>query len=165
MGYVCGRCGEFHPELPFAFHSPAPATWTSDLERDPDSDLDEELCVVRGEHFFVHGVLELPVHDADQTFHWGAWVSLSADNFQRTIDLWETEGRETEPPYFGWLTSELPVYDASTLSLRTHVHTQPVGTRPRIELEPTDHPLAIEQRQGISMTRVEEIAAILHHQG
>jgi len=84
--------------------------------------------------------------------------------FQRTIDLWETEGREREPPYFGWLTSELPIYDPSTLSLRTHVHTQPVGTRPRIELEPTDHPLAIEQRQGISMSRVEEIAGMLHHQ-
>lgn len=164
MGYVCARCGEFHSELPFAFHARAPAIWTSDLERDPDSTLDDELCVVRGEHFFVHGVLELPVHDADQTFHWGVWVSLSADNFQRTIDLWETEGRETEPPYFGWLMSELPVYDPSTLSLRTHVHTQPVGTRPRVELEPTDHPLAIEQREGISRTRVEEIAAMLHHQ-
>jgi hypothetical protein len=164
MGYVCARCGELHPELPFAFHAPAPATWTSDLEHDPDSELDDELCVVRGEHFFVRGILELPVHDADQTFHWGVWVSLSAENFQRTIDLWETEGRETEPPYFGWLTSELPIYDPSTLSLRTHVHTQPVGTRPRIELEPTDHPLAIEQRQGISISRVEEIAGMLHHQ-
>ncbi len=134
MGYVCARCGEFHPELPFAFHAPVSATWTSDPEHDPDSELDDKLCVVRGKHFFVRGIVELPVHDADQTFHWGVWVSLSADNFQRTIDLWKTEGRETERPYFGWLTSELPIYDPSTLSLRTHVHTQPVGTRPRVEL-------------------------------
>jgi hypothetical protein len=33
------------------------------------------------------------------------------------------------------------------------------GNRPSIELEPTDHALAIEQRQGISIKRVEEIAS------
>jgi hypothetical protein len=33
-----------------------------------------------------------------------------------------------------------------------------VGTRPHIELEPTDHPLAVEQRRGITVARVIEIA-------
>jgi hypothetical protein len=28
--------------------------------------------------------------------------------------------------------------------------------------EPTDHPLAVEQRNGITMVRVREIAALLH---
>jgi hypothetical protein len=44
------------------------------------------------------------------------------------------------------------------------VHTQPIGSRPLIELEPTDHPLAIEQRQGITLARVQEIAGLLLHQ-
>ena len=30
----------------------------------------------------------------------------------------------------GWLSTELPLYQPSTLSLKTHVHTQPVGHRP-----------------------------------
>jgi hypothetical protein len=48
--------------------------------------------------------------------------------------------------------------------LKTHVHTRPVGQRPYIELEPTDHPLAVEQRNGITMARVRDIAAaLLHH--
>jgi hypothetical protein len=35
--------------------------------------------------------------------------------------------------------------------------------RPFIELEPTDHPLAIEQRTGISWERVREIAELVLH--
>jgi hypothetical protein len=33
------------------------------------------------------------------------------------------------------------------------------SVRPYIELEPTDHPLAVEQRNGISVDRVAEIYA------
>ena len=91
------------------------------------------------------------------------WVSLSRDSFSRVSSLWTTPGREREEPYFGWLATELPVYGESTLNLKTHVHTQAVGQRPLIELEPTGHPLAVEQRSGITVSRVQEIAeAVLH---
>ncbi len=40
---------------------------------------------------------------------------------------------------------------------------QAVGQRPLIELEPTDHPLAAEQRAGITLARVQEIAETLLH--
>jgi hypothetical protein len=30
------------------------------------------------------------------------------------------------------------------------VHTQPVGFRPQVEVEPTAHPLAVEQREGVT---------------
>ncbi|TCI65203.1 hypothetical protein EVJ21_00995 [Exiguobacterium sp. SH0S2] len=33
--------------------------------------------------------------------------------------------------------------------------------RPFIELEPTDHPLAAEQREGITRERIEELARIV----
>ncbi|WP_330242116.1 DUF2199 domain-containing protein [Streptomyces sp. NBC_00525] len=45
------------------------------------------------------------------------------------------------------------------------VHTRPVGERPFVELKPTDHPLAVEQRTGISPERVREIASALLHAG
>jgi len=35
--------------------------------------------------------------------------------------------------------------------------------RPRIELEPTDHPLAIEQRAGITFDRLLDIYALNGH--
>ncbi|MEV0977865.1 DUF2199 domain-containing protein [Streptomyces sp. NPDC049915] len=79
--------------------------------------------------------------------------------------MWDTPGREAERPYFGWLTTDLPVYPTTTLNLKTHVHTRPLGERPFVELEPTDHPLAVEQRTGITLDRVPEIAAAVLHSG
>ena len=73
-------------------------------------------------------------------------------------------GRENQPPYFGWLSTELPLYQPSTLLLKTHVHARPVGQRPLIELEPTEHPPAVEQRTGITLARVQQIAETLIHQ-
>ena len=52
-----------------------------------------------------------------------------------------------------------------TLNLKTEVHTEPVGTRPHVVLEPTDHPLSVEQRSGITVRRVPEIAELLLHPG
>jgi hypothetical protein len=162
-GYTCGRCGEWHDELPFAYAAEAPAYWTEDLQSDPQSELGEEQCVIGGEHFFVRGRVCLPVEGSEEPFEWGVWVSLSEENFARVSEQWDEEGREDDPPMFGWLSSELPVYAASTLSLRTTVHTQPVGVRPLVELEPAEHPLAIEQREGISLARVQQFAEALLH--
>jgi hypothetical protein len=47
--------------------------------------------------------------------------------------------------------------------LKTDVHLRPLNKRPLVELEPTDHPLAVEQRNGITMARVREIVEPLLH--
>jgi hypothetical protein len=162
MSFQCGRCGKHHDGLPFSYGVDAPAYWRDEFAADENSALTDEQCMIKGEHLFVRARLVIPVIDADTEFDWGVWVSLSAANFARTNELWTTPGREQEPPYFGWLSTALP-YEPSTLSLKTHVHTQPVGERPLIELEPTDHPLAVEQRTGITLARVQEIAAQMLH--
>jgi hypothetical protein len=164
-GYTCGFCGEHHDDLPLSYRTKAPVYWSSALEGDPDSGLDEELCVIKGEHFFVQGNIDIPIVGEDGgIFTWGVWVSLSQASFARTMELWSTPGREAEPPYFGWLSTELPVYaPQSTVNLKTQVVTQPVGTRPLIHLEPSDHPLSIEQHNGITRARIEEIAQRVLH--
>jgi hypothetical protein len=129
-----------------------------------DCRLCADQCVVREQHYFVKDMIEIPVIGSDEVFSWGVWVSLSRESFSKTADLLDTPGREAEKPYFGWLTTDLPVYPA-TLNLKTHVHTRPVGERPFVELEPTDHPLAVEQRTGITLDRVREIAAAVLHGG
>jgi hypothetical protein len=68
-----------------------------------------------------------------------------------------SEGRESEPAYFGSLQSALP-YAPTTMSLKTSVQTMPIGERPIITLEPTDHPLSLEQQHGITMAQVQQIA-------
>jgi hypothetical protein len=165
FSYLCRCCGERHDSLPMSYGTDAPAYWDSSFADDESSTLEQEQCVIKAERFFVRGRLVIPVIDAPSgtEFDWGVWVSLSRDNFARALSLWTTPGREQEPPYFGWLSTELPVYQPSTLSLKTRVHTQAVGTRPFVELEPTDHPLAVEQRAGITLGRVQEIAETLLH--
>ncbi len=61
--------------------------------------------------------------------------------------------------------TEIPVYPTQTLNLKTEVHTDHVGIRPHIVLEPTDHPLAVEQRVGITVARVRRIAEMVRHPG
>ncbi|MFE9045537.1 DUF2199 domain-containing protein [Streptomyces sp. NPDC007818] len=149
-----------------AYSAPAPHVWDPSFADAPDCLLSSDQCVINGQHYFVKGLLEIPVIGTGEVFSWGVWVSLSRDNFARAADMWDTAGREAEKPYFGWLTTELALYAPSTLNLKTHLHTRPVGRRPFVELEPTDHPLAVEQRIGITRDRVREIAeAVLHPAG
>jgi hypothetical protein len=101
-------------------------------------------------------VLKIPLVDHDDVFAFGVWTSLSAENFNRTIELLDEPRRVAEEPYFGWLSNRIPGYP-ETLNLKTQVHTSEVGRRPFVELEPTDHPLAQEQQEGITLERVQEI--------
>jgi hypothetical protein len=160
---VCHSRGQHHDDPPFSYAAPAPAYWRDDLDGDGRSVLDDEVCVIQAQHYFVRARLVIPVLDAETDFEWGVWVSLSRTNFGRMVERWTMPGREREPAYFGWLSTELPGYPIGTLNLKTEVHTAPVGQRPHIVLEPTDHPLAIEQRGGISVQRVREIAGLLLH--
>ena len=162
--YTCTRCGTVHEGPPLSFHAEAPAHWYAlpEAERSERAILGEDQCVIDERDFFVRGLIRIPVHDRPDPFEWGVWVSLSPSNFQRMADLWHQPGREAEPPYFGWLSTELP-YERSTLNLKTMLHTRPVGERPLIELEPTDHPLAMEQREGITLRRIQEIAETALH--
>jgi len=163
--YLCATCGKRHDALPMCYGANAPELWYTipEEERDTRADLTSDQCVIDQRHFFVLGRILVPVNDGDGPFIWLAWVSLSETNFLRTCELWESQGRESEPPYFGWLQSALP-YDPTTLSLKTQVQTMRLGERPNIVLESSDHPLSVEQRFGISMARVQEIAeAALHN--
>jgi hypothetical protein len=165
ISYLCRCCGERHGGLPMSYGTDAPAYWDPSLASDESSMLEQEQCIIKAEHFFIRGRLVIPVTDASlgTEFDWGVWVSLSRDNFARSLSLWTTVGREQEEPYFGWLSTELALYEPSTLALKTHVHTQAVGKRPLVELERTDHPLAVEQATGITLARVQEIAETLLH--
>ncbi|MGW2050268.1 DUF2199 domain-containing protein [Streptomyces sp. NPDC001858] len=145
------------------YSTAAPYAWDESFASAPDCLLSSDQCVIKAQHYFVKGLIEIPVIGSDAVFSWGVWVSLSRDNFARSAELWDSPEREAEEPYFGWLSTELALYTPSTVNLKTHVHTRPVGERPLIELEPTDHPLAVEQRTGITPDRIRKIAeAVLH---
>ena len=162
--FVCKTCGATHENLPRLLTVATPAAY----EALPESEryravLTDDQCVIDDKWFFLLGRLELPVHDGGEPFTWMTWVSVSEDNFLRTSELWQTRGREREPPYFAWVQSSLPGYAAPTLNLKADLMTQPVGQRPKVFLQEVDHPLWREQKHGIPVERVQEIVeSILH---
>ena len=160
--WTCRCCGRQFDTLPLDFACNAPDHWFQipECQRQNRAKIDTDVCIIDGKDIFVRGCLEIPIIDRDGYFVWGLWVSVSDRSFDRIVELWNAPVIENEPAKFGWLCNEVSLYPG-TLNLKTNLHLRGRGSRPSIELEPTDHPLAIEQRHGISIKRVEEIAAAL----
>lgn len=162
--YKCATCGEIHEGLPdVGFDAPLYYQQLSEAERRRTALLTEDLCAIADRDFFVRGCLGIPVRGHDHTFAWGVWVSLSQANFTRYARFFREDPPPGEGPYYGWISNRIPPYP-ETLKLKAAVHLRPGGARPWLELEPTDHPLAIHQREGIEL---EELLGIigerLHH--
>ena len=123
-----------------------------------------DWCIVDQGYYFIRACLEIPVIDGPQSFIWGVWGSVSEKSFEAMINTEEGDGGARVQPYFSWFNSTLPGYLA-TNGLKAMLYTQPSGLRPLLVLEPTDHPLAVEQRNGITMKRVQEIIEPFLHNG
>lgn len=165
--FACATCGEEHDLDAISFGADAPAQWDrlTEAERS-DSELTDDVCMLRtadGEtHFFVRSCLEIPVRDGERVFIWGVWVSVSESTMREMFEQWEAPARVESGPYFGWLCTALPGYP-DTMFLKTRVHQRPVGERPLVELEPTEHPLAVHQREGVDAAWLRELLVELLH--
>jgi hypothetical protein len=147
MNYVCTLCGQIHEGLPdVAFERPAYNI--PEDEREKRVHLSADFCVVDDEDYFIRGIIEIPIHGQDENFGIGAWVSQKQENYETYKEHFDTS---EIGPFFGWLSNDFIFEGARTLHLKTMVHFQGQGLRPRIELEPTEHPLALAQRDGISL--------------
>jgi hypothetical protein len=47
--------------------------------------LNEDLCIVDSENFFLRGVIHLPIIGTAEAFCWGVWGSLSKENFKKFV--------------------------------------------------------------------------------
>lgn len=163
FAFKCHTCAETHVGMP-TFGAARPLSYYAvpEEERESRCRCGSDTCVIDEEFFFVRGCIEIPVHGYGDPFVWGVWVSLSKDNFEKWSAAFEESRRSHIGPFFGWLDAMLKPYP-ETANLKTRVHLRNDGVRPFIELEPTDHPLAVEQRTGIDVTRVSEIYSIMVH--
>lgn len=161
--FQCKTCGELHEGVPhLSTNSPLYLNAIPEDERAARCDLTSDTCIVDDEFFFVRGIIEIPVDQLDEPFGWGVWVSLSKANFHEYMMHFESADRAVLGPYFGWLSAAIEPYP-DTENLKSMVHLREPGYRPWIELEPTDHPLAVEQRTGISQARLAEIYEMSLH--
>jgi hypothetical protein len=155
MEYRCDFCGKQHEGLPdLGFDAPDPYLRVPQEERAERTTFTPDRCTVRDEegvHYFIRGVIMMPIRGQDEPFGIGVWVSQSRANYGRY------EGNEEMAPTFGWLVNRIAHYAEDTFLLKARVHFRDDNRRPTIELEPTDHPLAVEQRTGITLARAWEI--------
>lgn len=162
--FTCGTCGQQHEGPASAFAVKAPTYWEQLGWLDKrGSNLGDETCVIRNRHFFVRGLLELPVKGRKTPFVWNVWSSIDLEDFRTMLEHWTNADRAKDPPYAGQLANDLAAVYPSTLNLKLKVHTAALGHRPTFELDPADHPLALEQSSGITPDRVREINSLLLH--
>lgn len=163
LAIVCSTCGKTHEGVPtFGVKGPLSYYAVPENERDDRCALGSDNCIIDDEHFFIRGCLEIPVHDQSDPLVWGVWVSLSKGSYDAWAAVFGRPKRAHVGPFFGWLDAWLKPYP-DTMNLKCRVHLRDEGIRPLIELEATNHPLALEQKGGISMERVAEIHSIMAH--
>lgn len=146
----------------FGAHAPLSYYDVPQRERESRCDLGSDDCVIDKENFFVRGCIEIPVIGETEPFSWGVWVSLSETNFAEWVKCYELDERSHVGPFFGWLNAWIKPYP-DTISLKAMVHIRDYGIRPYVELQPTEHPLAVEQRNGITVKRVAELYSLMMH--
>jgi hypothetical protein len=163
--FDCHVCGKRHEQLPaFGFEAPAQLRAVPSNEQPSRVLLTADTCIIEldGVHHFVRAQLEIPIQQTSDFFIWGVWGSLSESSFARFVELFDNVERTPGETFFSWLSSDLPAYP-DTMFLKSQIRTREYPLRPLVELERTDHPLAIDQHNGIPQARATELAASLLH--
>ena len=169
LRWKCHSCEEWHYGPCLAFSYRAPVYWTeeneaanqvllpgSDLKVLPPNLLDEDVCIIDGEDYFIRGNINLPIIGTKETFCWGVWGSLSRENFENFLATIDDPKRAELPPMFSWLSNSVAEYP-ETVNIKMFAHIQDPSNRPIFELEHIDHPLSQEYHHGITPERVKEI--------
>ena len=163
-GFFCRICRERHATLPLSFSCKAPLAVTVIPEWQIDSRvvITPEQCAIDNAHFYLRGRIVVPIRGCDQSFVWGVWAQVSAADFYRSYKGWSTVGRENEPAFMGRLANDLLRFGAPA-GIELEIQTQVVGRRPHFFVRSGRHLLGREQRDGITLARAEEVAALLLH--
>ena len=161
--WTCSCCGRTFDTLPMAYGITAPRNWFGlpEAERHSRARLTEDTCTIDDTEHYIRGCLEIPVSDSAEDLVLGVWVSVSEESLQYILDRWTADIPEDEPPRFGWLSTWLGGYPEPH-EIRCHVFLRSGTLRPRIVLQPTDYPLAVEQHHGITLDRVKQFAVAGH---
>jgi len=102
------------------------------------------------------------VEGRDEPLSWGIWVEVSHANWARANELWEDPLQHEEPPFSGKLANN--IWGCSpTQGLPGLVQLDSPERIPFFTLARSEHPLCVQQREGVSETQVLEwLEPILH---
>lgn len=158
MCWKCKICGVEHEDVPDCFGIDAP--WRALVaaeEFDRRVELTADQCVIDGNTFFIRGHIEIPIHGNPSPLSFSVWSSLSEKSFHHMNERWDEPDRVGDGPYFGWLSTPIWIYP-DTIHLKLAVRPRPPGLTPLFDVQSDGHPLAMDQRNGISLERWHTLA-------
>ena len=160
MGYTCTICGRFHTDEMRDVRAglPEPIFLLSADERAARAVIDPagDFATLDGAQHFVRALIEVPIPSEDDVFGWGVWVRLTAADVQDVSARWVDED-SVGHSYAGTLATDLPAY-GETIGLPGALTLRAVDELPAFEVRAPTHPLAFEQRDGITVERARELA-------
>lgn len=161
--FTCTCCGEVYDEMPLCFGGDYPDFYFTvpPDEREFRIEKAESLCGIDKEHFFHRGRIVIPIIDHPEPLIFNVWTSISEENLSTRTTQWNYPERIPNEPYCGWLQTIVPTY-GDIINIKTNAQEEGVGTLPSIWITEEDHPLAVDQRNGITLKEAtEKVTAIL----
>lgn len=160
MGFTCAVCGRFHDDelldvragLPEAIYELSEEERRRRASVDPGGD----FATLDGDRHFVRALIEIPLTTDDERFGWGVWILVAPAYAPAVARDW-TDPQAFGRTYPGRLATDLPAYGA-TIDLPGALRFRSLEELPAFELDDRSHPLALEQRLGISLERARELA-------
>ena len=124
------------------------------IEADPNDPEDQDVYVIQC-------TLDIPIKGVKDPFCWGLWVTQSKESFERYVRTFKQD--QSKDASFGWLAVDIPYYrrngpGESLESLKCDVKWGDKRQRPKITIQACDHPLYLDQANGISWEKAVEIA-------
>jgi len=165
--FRCSECGEIHKGSPsFGYKKPPLYFTVPEDEVGQRVKLTDDTCVIDDDAFFIRGLLEIPIHNVDDPFLWGVWVSQSRESFDRYIETYDAD--QSGHGSFGWLDVTMPGYvnaddGGETAVLACNVDWRDVGQRPLIMPQECDHQLYRDFADGITWERAIAMASRIMH--
>lgn len=167
FAFKCSCCGELHEGSPsFAFNAPDQYSSLSEEQKAVRATISDDFCTIthaKGTDRYIRAVLEIPIQGIEDPFLLGIWVSLSEASFNRYREMFDQplalEG------FFGWVGNRISFYPYGH-PRPADVIVQSGGNRPKVVLhrgDPEDDPLVIDQVNGISVARAQELAERVLH--
>jgi hypothetical protein len=152
----CGRDLAEH-EMDIGFQLPDVVWGLPEAERAARTKYSADLCVLDETRHFLRGVVYLPVRGLRDRFGLGLWAEVTKAVFDRYLDIYDTDATH-EPDAYGVLANAPASYE-SMLGHGVTIHFGLKTQRPTFALNPSDHLLCREQREGISDARLHELVS------
>jgi hypothetical protein len=164
VSWVCSVCGEPHDErlLDIRMSLPDVVHVLDEEDRGRDAWISDDFVALADGRRFVRGLLQIPIPELETRFGYGLWVEANAADWDRLFEHWYDPEQAGFPAVDGALANELDPY-GPTLGLRVCLQPTSADTLPDVAVVEADHPLARDQRAGITVGRAEELAAMVLH--